>query len=188
MYIHTHTHTHTHTETKHTYLPKSFHSNMVFVYYVYTSLFPKFFRHRLIHLPLSKPPETSGLATPNLEIVCLCSCSVMSNSLWPHGLQPTKLHCFQEVSKQGYWSGLPFPPLGDLPNPGIKPTSPADSALAGRFLTTELPGKPKFRAAVLKWFFAKLWVPRKTSWFPCQSRDSLGADSSFNPSYLSGCT
>ena len=41
---------------------------------------------------------------------------------------------------QEYWSGLPFPPLGDLPNPGIKPTSPA---LAGGFFTTEPPGKPK---------------------------------------------
>ena len=28
-----------------------------------------------------------------------------------------------EFSKQEYWSGLPFPPLGDLPNPGIKLTS-----------------------------------------------------------------
>ena len=30
-----------------------------------------------------------------------------------------------EFSRQEYWSGLPFPPLGDLPNPGIKPKSPA---------------------------------------------------------------
>ena len=28
-------------------------------------------------------------------------------------------------SRQEYWSGLPFPPLGDLPNPGIEPGSPA---------------------------------------------------------------
>ena len=28
-------------------------------------------------------------------------------------------------SRQGYWSGLPFPSLGDLPNPGVKPGSPA---------------------------------------------------------------
>ena len=28
------------------------------------------------------------------------------------------------LSQQEYWSGLPFPPLGDLPNPGIEPTSP----------------------------------------------------------------
>ena len=41
-------------------------------------------------------------------------------------------------SRQEYWSGLPFPPPGDLPNPGIEPASPA---LAGRFFTTEPPGK-----------------------------------------------
>ena len=41
--------------------------------------------------------------------------------------------------REEYWSGLPFPPPGDLPKPGIKPTSPA---LAGRFFTTEPLGKP----------------------------------------------
>ena len=44
--------------------------------------------------------------------------------------------------RQEYWSGLPFPTLGDLPEPGIKPKSPASPALAGAFLTTALPGKP----------------------------------------------
>ena len=43
-------------------------------------------------------------------------------------------------SRQENWSRLPFPPSGDLPDPGIKPAS---SALAGRFFTTEPPGKPK---------------------------------------------
>ena len=42
-------------------------------------------------------------------------------------------------SRQEYWSGLPFPSPGDLPHPGIEPKSPA---LAGRFFTTEPPGKP----------------------------------------------
>ena len=37
-------------------------------------------------------------------------------------------------SRQKYWSGWPFPTLGDLPNPGIEPTSIAPPALAGRFL------------------------------------------------------
>ena len=44
-----------------------------------------------------------------------------------------------------HWSGLPFPPPGDLPHPGIKPVSPASPALAGRFVTTESPGKPTYR-------------------------------------------
>ena len=42
-------------------------------------------------------------------------------------------------SRQEYWSGLPFPSSGDLPNPGIKPRSPALQADA---LTSEPPGKP----------------------------------------------
>ena len=41
--------------------------------------------------------------------------------------------------RQEYWSGLSFLSPGDLPSPGIKPTFPA---LAGRFFTTEPPGKP----------------------------------------------
>jgi len=45
-------------------------------------------------------------------------------------------------SKQEHWSGLPFPPPGDLPNPGIEPASLASPALAGGFFTTALPGPP----------------------------------------------
>ena len=42
-------------------------------------------------------------------------------------------------SRQEYWSGLPFPPPGDLPDPGIEPRSPA---LQADSLQAELPGKP----------------------------------------------
>ena len=38
-------------------------------------------------------------------------------------------------SRQEYWSGLPFPSPGDLPIPGIEPTSLTSSALAAGFLT-----------------------------------------------------
>ena len=41
-----------------------------------------------------------------------------------------------ECPRQEFWSGLPFPTPGDLPNPGIKPTSLKSPALAGGFLTT----------------------------------------------------
>ena len=41
--------------------------------------------------------------------------------------------------RQEYWSGLPFSSPGDLPDPGIELKS---SSLAGRFFTTEPPGKP----------------------------------------------
>ena len=44
-----------------------------------------------------------------------------------------------EFSKQEYWNGLPFPPPGDLPAPGIQPRS---SALQPDSLPSEPPGKP----------------------------------------------
>ena len=43
-------------------------------------------------------------------------------------------------SRQEYWSGLPFPSPGDLPDQGIKPRSPA---LEADFLPSEPPGKPR---------------------------------------------
>ena len=52
-----------------------------------------------------------------------------------------------EFSKQEYWIGLPFPTLGDLPDPGIKPKSPA---LQVDSLLSELPGKPEKEVL---WFF-----------------------------------
>ena len=42
-------------------------------------------------------------------------------------------------SRQKYWSGLPFPSPGDLPDPGIEPRSPT---LQADTLTSEPPGKP----------------------------------------------
>ena len=41
------------------------------------------------------------------------------------------------ISRQEYWSGLPFPSLEYLPDPGIEPAYPA---LAGRFFATQPPG------------------------------------------------
>ena len=46
-------------------------------------------------------------------------------------------------SEQEYWSGLLFPPLGDLPNPGIEPASFMSPALAGRFFTTSTTSAPQ---------------------------------------------
>ena len=49
-----------------------------------------------------------------------------------------------EVSREEHWSGLPFPTLGDLPDPEMEPASPA---LATDFLTTVPPGKPQNKGA-----------------------------------------
>ena len=47
-----------------------------------------------------------------------------------------------EFSRQEYWSGLPFPTPGNLPDPGIKPASLVSIALTGGFFTIKPPGKP----------------------------------------------
>ena len=44
----------------------------------------------------------------------VCACSIMPNSLRPHGLYPARI-LSMEFSRQEYWSGLPFPSPGDLP-------------------------------------------------------------------------
>ena len=52
--------------------------------------------------------------------VTMHACLILSNSLQPHGLQPTSLLSSMGFSRQEHWSGLPFPSPGDLPNPGIE--------------------------------------------------------------------
>ena len=67
------------------------------------------------------------------ELFCCCvgaqSCLTLATSWIVASHAPLSMG----FSRQEYWNGLPFPPLGDLPNLGIKPMSPA---LAGGFFTT----------------------------------------------------
>ena len=51
-----------------------------------------------------------------------------------------------EFSRQEYGSGLPFPPPGDLPDPGMEPGSPVSPALAGGFFTTSTTWKAPYVA------------------------------------------
>ena len=74
-----------------------------------------------------------------------CCCSV-TKRVWLFGTPWTVAHqapLSTGLPRQEYWSGLPFPSLGDLPNQGIEPESPA---LADRFFTAEPPGKPHSKA------------------------------------------
>ena len=70
--------------------------------------------------------------------VCVPSCSVVSD--WAT-LRTAACHAPSQrrFSRQEYWSGLPCPPPGDLPNPGIRPGSPA---LQADSLPAEPSGKP----------------------------------------------
>ena len=66
--------------------------------------------------------------------------SVVSDSLWPHGLHVAcQAPLSMGFSRQEYWSGLPFPSPGDLPDPGIEAGSPA---LQTDPLPSEPSGKP----------------------------------------------
>ena len=78
--------------------------------------------------------------------VCILSHVQLSVTPWTVACQAPLPMGF---SRQEYWSGLLFPPPGDLPDPGIKPTSPASPALAGGFFTTEPPGYPHLEGTYL---------------------------------------
>ena len=67
----------------------------------------------------------------------MLSCSVVSDSLWPHGLQSTRLLCPWNSPGKNTGAGCHCqvdPTSGVLPDPGIKPESLESPALAGRFL------------------------------------------------------
>ena len=79
----------------------------------------------------------------NLELDVYCgivlNCILLFATPWTVAHQgPLSM----EFSRQDYWSGLPFPTPGHLPDPGIKPTSLESPALADGFFTTVPPGKP----------------------------------------------
>ena len=82
--------------------------------------------------------------TPNLSSTLLTHFEVhvraQSLSHVQHFATPWAVAChaplFVGFPRQEYWSGLPFPSPGDLPNPGIEPKSPVPPALVGGILTT----------------------------------------------------
>ena len=75
--------------------------------------------------------------------MCVCVCAQSLShvqffvTLWTVAFQAP---VYMGFSRYEFWSGLPFPSPGDLPNPGIEPGSPA---LAHRFFTTEPSSKSK---------------------------------------------
>ena len=66
----------------------------------------------------------------------LCLVAPLCLTLRSHGLQPASLLCHWGFSRQEYWSRLPCPPPGDLPDPGIKPVSLKALVLTGKFFTS----------------------------------------------------
>ena len=100
----------------------------------------------IIVLLLISPFQSLTTCFKYLDTSVGCMCACMLSRIWLFATPWTVAHqapLSMEFSRQAYRSGLQFPTPGDLPSPGIRPMSPA---LAGRFSTTELPGKPMLDA------------------------------------------
>ena len=95
------------------------------------------------------PPETHNIV--NWLCVCMCVCVCVIHSVVSDSVTPWTVACQAPLSmgfsRQEYWSGLPFLSPGDLPDPGIKPRSPA---LQADSLSSEPSGKP-IKLAILQY-------------------------------------
>ena len=106
--------------------------------------------HQCARIPVSphSPLHLSSFYFFYFLTMCVVSCSVMSHSLQPHGIVAHQAPLSMGFSRQEYWSGLSCLPLGDLPNPGIEPRSPA-------LQTDSLPSEPPswwMWSEILFWF------------------------------------
>ena len=82
--------------------------------------------------------------------------------------EPMRLLSPQGFSRQEYWSGLPCPPPGDLPNLGSKPTSLMSPALTGRFFTTS--HLNNWQYICILFLQTSIRGPyQKRGWLPCAS-------------------
>ena len=75
--------------------------------------------------------------------MCVLSCSVVSDSFVTPWTVARQAPLSMGFSRQEYWSGLPFPPPGDLLHPGIEPTpSVSPASVDGFFITVPLRKPP----------------------------------------------
>ena len=111
-------------------------------------LFPCFWLH---HIADEIRP---GLEPMFPAVKCVHPCyvaSVVTDSLQLYGLQPTSPRDCPRDSQARMLSGLPFPPPGDLPDPGIEPTSPAAPTLQVDAFLLEHQGSPSRHFICLNW-------------------------------------
>ena len=103
------------------------------------------------------------------KLIVICeNCSVMSNSVTPWTIQS------MEFSRPEYWSRQPFPSPGDLPNPGIKPRSPAVQADS----SAEPQGKPKNTGVGSLSLLQRIFLTQESNWALLLCRQTL-----YQPSY-----
>ena len=80
--------------------------------------------------------KLKGVLTTGVLSCGVCACSAAQSNLTLDDLMDRSPQALPSMgfSRQEYWSGLPFPSLGDLSDPGIKLTSLVSSALAGGWI------------------------------------------------------
>ena len=106
-----------------------------------TLSFPTASTVHYLHLHLYSCPENRFISTVFLEStqVCVhCHVWLFVTSRTVARQAPLSVR----FSRQEYWSGLPFLSPGELPDPGMEPTSLESPVLAGQFFNTQPPGKP----------------------------------------------
>ena len=90
----------------------------------------------------------------SVSVSCVCVCVCVSCSVVSDSVTLLTVACQSslsvEFSRQEYWSGLPFPSPGDLPDPGIEPRSPA--LQAGFSLLSDPPGKALWMSSFVTYF------------------------------------
>ena len=98
---------------------------------------------------------------------CVCVCVCMQALVCPTLCDPMDYIACQAplcmgFSKQEYWSGLPCPPPGDLPDSVIQPTSPVSPALQADSLSLSHRGAHSYKyCQVFLWFlFQEMVIPR----------------------------
>ena len=93
---------------------------------------------------------------PIFKCMCVCVCTHMCklSPVWLFVTPWTVAHQVplpMEFPRQEYWSGLPYPSPGGLPNPGIKPMSPLSPELLADSLLAEPLGKPRLHLQNIYW-------------------------------------
>ena len=114
-------------------------TNKVLHYPVFSGSFLESLGNPINHLTFSEISESPSIFQMYLPITTLVNTCILSRvqlfvTPWIIALQAP---LFIGFFRQDYWNVLPVPSPGDLPNPGIEPTSPA-----GIFFTSVPPGKP----------------------------------------------